>query len=87
MNKIIIKTAAGNIINQFTTVHDHIIVDLVPIEPDLSVEITSNNYAKYVTPRVQGNLANKAYYLERDFNWELKTDNNGALCLVPTKKK
>lgn len=29
---------------------------------------------------------NKAFYLNSNFNWEIKEDNSGSLCLIPTKK-
>ena len=39
-----------------------------------------------ITMRVGGSLKNKAFYLNSRFNWELKKDLSGTLCLVPTKK-
>ena len=33
-----------------------------------------------------GDLANKSFYLNCNYNWELKTDNKDLLCLIPTKK-
>ena len=32
-------------------------------------------------------LKDKAFWLHRAYNWELKSDNEGALCLVPTPKQ
>lgn len=34
-----------------------------------------------------GGLRNKAFWLHNAYNWELKSDNEGVLCLVPTPKK
>ena len=39
-----------------------------------------------VERRTGGNYANKALYLSRYYNWELKEDNAGHPVLVPTKK-
>lgn len=86
MNKVTIKSASGSIITEFETEHNHILVNVEPVKPDLSVEITSMVYTRYLAPRSIGSLAYKAYYLDPTFNWELKKDNNGVLCLVPTKK-
>ena len=33
------------------------------------------------------NLKDKAFWLNTAYNWELKNDNEGVLCLVPTPKK
>ena len=37
--------------------------------------------------RKSGLYANKAFFLHDHYNWELKTDPEGDLCLIPTKKK
>jgi len=33
------------------------------------------------------NLKNKAFWLNRAYNWELRNDSDGDLCLVPTPKQ
>jgi len=41
-----------------------------------------------IEPRLGYNdLADKAFWLHRAYNWELKSDNEGVLCLVPTPKQ
>jgi hypothetical protein len=37
--------------------------------------------------RTRGNLKNKSFWLNRDYDWGLNFDDEGALCLIPTKKK
>jgi len=37
--------------------------------------------------RIVGKYEGKSFYLDKHFNWEIKTDDLGELCLVPTKKK
>ena len=37
--------------------------------------------------RESGEYKNKSFYLSDDYNWEVKVDVHGALCLIPTKKK
>ena len=32
------------------------------------------------------NYKDKAFFLSDDYNWEIKTDSDGTLCLIPTKK-
>lgn len=39
-----------------------------------------------LTVRSSGNLAKKGFYLARNVNWEIKTDNENKLVLVPTRK-
>lgn len=33
-----------------------------------------------------GEYENKAFYLNTKFDWEIKKDNEGELCLIPTYK-
>ena len=37
--------------------------------------------------RVAGSDKDKAFWLNNEYNWELKRDNDGVLCLVPTPKQ
>jgi hypothetical protein len=39
-----------------------------------------------IEPRVCGNLGQKSFYLNPEFNWILKEDDHGTVCLVPTRK-
>lgn len=36
--------------------------------------------------RYGGKYSNKAFYLSTSYHWELKEDNQGVLCLIPTRK-
>ena len=40
----------------------------------------------FMQVRKGGEFADKAFYLAKDYNWNLLTDEHGDLCLVPTKK-
>lgn len=40
-----------------------------------------------ITIRTVGEYKDKAFYLTSFYNWEIKTDSLGKLCLIPTKKK
>lgn len=44
------------------------------------------NSTAMIAVRLGGDLENKAFYLNSMFNWEIKTDNRGETCLVPTRK-
>jgi hypothetical protein len=37
--------------------------------------------------RVYGDYKYNAIYLDGSLNWKLKKDNQGVLCLIPTKDK
>lgn len=57
---------------------------------DNSIDLTNANVRDYLCVRdaegaTNSNLRNKAFYLTDSFRWELKKDNRGVLCLVPTK--
>lgn len=41
---------------------------------------------KYLQICGHGEFVNKAFALSNECNWELKEDDNGTLCLIPTKK-
>ncbi len=59
-----------------------------PIPADNSVKVDNIFMCHgYLGTREFGNLAGKAIWLDNmNFNWELKTDSRGIVCLVPTKK-
>jgi hypothetical protein len=40
-----------------------------------------------ISKRIPGEYANKSFWLNGDYTWEIKTDSKDALCLIPTKKK
>lgn len=50
---------------------------------DGSVDVTNVS----INIRVGGEYENKAFALHEDYNWEIKKDSFGFLCLIPTKKK
>lgn len=37
--------------------------------------------------RIKGIYVGKSFFLSEDFNWEIKEDDEGAMCLIPTKRK
>ena len=39
-----------------------------------------------ISIRTSDELKNKAFWLNNKFNWELKKDSAGCVCLIPTKK-
>lgn len=36
--------------------------------------------------RSNGEYEDRAFYLESDYDWEIKEDNLGQTCLIPTRK-
>lgn len=57
-------------------------------QDDGSVNLSEDRFVTdYVTRRVGGEYENKAFVLTGKFNWEIKTDSFGYICLIPTKKK
>jgi len=40
-----------------------------------------------LTIRNNGEYKNKSFFLDNNFNWEIKKDSKGKSCLIPTKKK
>jgi len=64
----------------------------VVLEEDKSVEVPANSglslsgYGLVIDCRDSGEYKGKGWWLSGGFNWELKTDNKGGLCLIPTKK-
>jgi hypothetical protein len=58
-------------------------VDLSKIDSSL-LRSASNNM---LDVRDSDDYKNKAFYLLDDFNWEIKRDPIGVVCLIPTKKK
>jgi len=39
-----------------------------------------------ISPRSSGSLRERSFYLSYKYNWSLQKDNEGAICLVPTRK-
>ena len=52
-------------------------------QDDGSVDVTNVS----INIRVGGEYENKAFALHEDYNWEIKKDSFGFVCLIPTKKK
>ena len=52
-------------------------------QDDSSVDVTNVS----INIRVGGEYEDKAFALHEDYNWEIKKDSFGFLCLIPTKKK
>jgi hypothetical protein len=68
-------------------------------EPNKAIDLSSNQVAglelfkrdgttmsTLIAVRLSGEMKNKAFYLNSDFTWEIKTDASGEACLVPTRK-
>lgn len=57
---------------------------------DKSVEVhnvnISLNNCYMMQSRIRGEYAGRAFWVNNDFNWELKEDTDGELLLIPTKK-
>ena len=55
---------------------------------DGSVNLSEDRFVTdYITRRVGGEYEDKAFVLAGKFDWEIKTDSFGYICLIPTKKK
>ena len=50
-------------------------------------EIYDNDGRAVIKKRYNGEYAHKSLLLEDVYNWEIKKDSKGKLCLIPTKKK
>lgn len=68
-------------------------------EPTNAIDLSSNRVdglelfkrdgttmSAMIAVRLSGEMKNKAFYLNSDFTWEIKTDALGETCLVPTRK-
>jgi hypothetical protein len=53
----------------------------------VSKEVFIYNGEYFLQKRSSGEYDGKAFWLDKEFNWEIKTDSVGVLCLIPTKKK
>jgi hypothetical protein len=65
-------------------------------EDDSSVDVRSFKTDKYgffepnfyiIRDREQGKYKSKSFLLSERFNWEIKKDSLGQLCLIPTRIK
>lgn len=58
-------------------------------EDDGSVDVSGCNIStnKIIDIRGSGEYENKSFWLSEIYNWEMKKDSIGKLCLIPTKKK
>ena len=61
---------------------------------DDSVDLSMLNKSEFdstahgmIQVRAGNEHRNKAFFLSEGFNWEIKRDSEGLLCLIPTKKK
>ena len=57
-------------------------------EEDKSVNVLESDFHfnGKLCVRLGGEYANKGFWLEKDYDWEIKTDAFGCLVLIPTKK-
>lgn len=58
-------------------------------QDDDSVDVSGCNIStnKIIDIRGSGEYENKSFWLSEIYNWEMKKDSIGKLCLIPTKKK
>ena len=56
-------------------------------QDDGSVNVMSYDTETLIPKRIGGEYEKKAFLLHEDYNWEIKKDNFGFICLIPTKKK
>ena len=56
-------------------------------QDDGSVNVMLHDTESLIPKRIGGEHENKAFALHQDYNWEIKKDNFGFICLIPTKKK
>lgn len=58
-------------------------------QDDWSVDLSDLNISlnKIIDVRKSGEYENKSFWLSESYNWEIKKDSIGKLCLIPTKKK
>jgi hypothetical protein len=53
----------------------------------ISGTILISNAQELIAKRCFGEYEYKSFYLHREYNWEIRKDSQGELCLIPTKKK
>lgn len=58
----------------------------IVLEEDKSVDTKNTLISSMIGNRDCGEYQNKAFYLSYEYNWEIKKDIQGLLCLIPTKK-
>jgi len=58
-------------------------------QDDGSVDLSDLNISlnKIIDIRKSGEYENKSFWISESYNWEIKKDSIGKLCLIPTKKK
>ena len=56
-------------------------------QDDGSVNVMLHDTETLIPKRIGGQYENKAFALHQDYNWEIKKDTHGFICLIPTKKK
>ena len=56
------------------------------LEKDKSIDVTKFIENTLLKVRNGNEFKNKAFFISPDYNWEIKKDSVGELCLIPTKK-
>ncbi len=58
-------------------------------QDDGSVDLSGYgiSYSNIIEIRKSGEYEDKSFWLSESYNWEIKKDSIGKLCLIPTKKK
>ena len=83
--KIEIIVPEGKIAKQVTN-GNSISITFEDKQEDLSVSVTSVNTNVFLSPRIFGKYDGKSFCISGRYNWEIKADDYGVLCLIPTKK-
>lgn len=52
----------------------------------LDYEMDKYGVSTIIVVRGSGEYENKSFFLNQYFDWEIKKDSLGSLCLIPTKK-
>lgn len=53
---------------------------------DYKGSMICNNYDIMACVRGAGKYENKAIYLNKEYDWDMRKDDLGELCLIPTRK-
>ena len=83
----LIQKEVDRIFNAFTEEQLPIVSKYLK-QNDGSVNLSEDRFVTdYITRRVGGEYEDKSFVLTGKFDWEIKTDSFGYICLIPTKKK
>jgi hypothetical protein len=83
-DKIEIAVPEGKVAKQ--AVHGNSII-ITFEDKDTSVVVNNKSFGNIISERSFGSLAGKAFCLTASLNWEIRRDESGILCLIPTKQR